>query len=92
MYKVLNKIISSIVSKARNTGSDGWRMDTTVDNGPPSPQLPPLQRRRLSSIKDAKKISQNHVKVCYHFYMVLFIKYFFIHKHMLLTFHSSWKA
>ncbi|KAG7305412.1 hypothetical protein JYU34_009481 [Plutella xylostella] len=57
-----HKILASIVSKARNTGSDGWRMDTTVDNGPPSPQLPPLQRRRLSSIKDAKKISQNHVK------------------------------
>ncbi|KAM3968218.1 uncharacterized protein ACR2FA_006755 isoform 2-T2 [Aphomia sociella] len=58
-----HKILASIVTKARgNVDSDGWRLDTTLDNGPPSPQLPPLQRRRLSSFKDAKKVSQNIVK------------------------------
>ncbi|KOB79480.1 Lobe protein [Operophtera brumata] len=33
-----------------------------AQSGPPSPQLPPLQRRRLSSIKDAKKLTHNFVK------------------------------
>ncbi|XP_013185573.2 uncharacterized protein LOC106131126 isoform X2 [Amyelois transitella] len=57
-----HKILASIISKAReNTISDGLRVDTSLDNGPPSPQLPPLQRRRLSSIKDAKKIPQSQV-------------------------------
>ncbi|KAL0883815.1 hypothetical protein ABMA27_015904 [Loxostege sticticalis] len=56
-----HKILASIVSKARssNVDSEGWKLDTSIDNGPPSPQLPPLQRRRLSSIKDAKKISHH---------------------------------
>ncbi|KAJ8726925.1 hypothetical protein PYW08_015322 [Mythimna loreyi] len=58
-----HKILASIISKARsNVDRDGWRIDTTIDNGPPSPHLPPLQRRRLSSFKDAKKVSQNIVK------------------------------
>ncbi|XP_059060036.1 uncharacterized protein LOC131853219 isoform X2 [Achroia grisella] len=59
-----HKILASIVCKARasTVDSDGWRVDTSLDNGPPSPQLPPLQRRRLSSFKDAKKVSQNIVK------------------------------
>lgn len=57
-----HKILASIISKARsNLNSDGW-LDTGMDNGPPSPQLPPLQRRRLSSFKDAKKHSQNIIK------------------------------
>ncbi|KPI91227.1 hypothetical protein RR46_14731 [Papilio xuthus] len=55
-----HKILSSIVSKARrNVENDNWRTDSSLDNGPPSPLLPPQQRRRLSSIKDAKKIPQN---------------------------------
>ncbi|XP_013138624.1 PREDICTED: uncharacterized protein LOC106103409 isoform X2 [Papilio polytes] len=55
-----HKILSSIVSKARrNVENDSWRTDSSLDNGPPSPLLPPQQRRRLSSIKDAKKIPQN---------------------------------
>ncbi|KAL0839478.1 hypothetical protein ABMA28_016187 [Loxostege sticticalis] len=56
-----HKILASIVSKARssNVDSEGWKLDTSIDNGPPSPQLPPLQRRRLSSIKDAKKLSHH---------------------------------
>ncbi|KAI5641969.1 hypothetical protein NE865_05968 [Phthorimaea operculella] len=45
-----HKILASIISKARHSSDS--------DNGPPSPQLPPLQRRRLSSIKDAKQITQ----------------------------------
>ncbi|XP_028156312.1 uncharacterized protein LOC114349917 [Ostrinia furnacalis] len=53
-----HKILASIISKAR-VDSDGRRHDASVDNGPPSPQLPPLQRRRLSSIKDAKKLSHH---------------------------------
>ncbi|KAH9646036.1 hypothetical protein HF086_017565 [Spodoptera exigua] len=56
-----HKILASIISKARNNG-DSWRIDSTLDNGPPSPHLPPLQRRRLSSFKDAKKVTQNYVK------------------------------
>ncbi|XP_063374758.1 uncharacterized protein LOC134662459 [Cydia amplana] len=58
-----HKILASIVSKTRDSlNGDGFRVDTSLDNGPPSPQLPPLQRRRLSSFKDAKKTSQNIVK------------------------------
>ncbi|CAH0668994.1 unnamed protein product [Spodoptera exigua] len=58
-----HKILASIISKARNNGDrDSWRIDSTLDNGPPSPHLPPLQRRRLSSFKDAKKVTQNYVK------------------------------
>ncbi|XP_049865341.1 uncharacterized protein LOC126366293 [Pectinophora gossypiella] len=54
-----HKILTSIISKARKSSeSEGWRIDAGLDNGPPSPQLPPLQRRRLSSFKDAKKLSQ----------------------------------
>ncbi|KAL4703397.1 hypothetical protein ACJJTC_011186 [Scirpophaga incertulas] len=54
-----HKILASIISKARgNVDNDGWKVDSSLDNGPPSPQLPPLQRRRLSSIKDAKKFNQ----------------------------------
>ncbi|KAJ0179267.1 hypothetical protein K1T71_004979 [Dendrolimus kikuchii] len=57
-----HKILASIINKARNNiENDGWKVDTSLDNGPPSPQLPPLQRRRLSSIKDAKK-AQNVIK------------------------------
>lgn len=49
-------ILASIINKARNNAdNDSCRDDPSLDNGPPSPQLPPLQRRRLSSIKDAKK-------------------------------------
>ncbi|XP_026491576.2 uncharacterized protein LOC113397449 [Vanessa tameamea] len=55
-----HKILSSIVSKSRNNSEkDNWTNNSTLDNGPPSPLLPPLQRRRLSSIKDAKKFNQN---------------------------------
>ncbi|CAG9791901.1 unnamed protein product [Diatraea saccharalis] len=55
-----HKILASIISKARNNvDNDGWQVDTSLDNGPPSPQVPPLQRRRLSSFKDAKKLLQN---------------------------------
>ncbi|XP_068627780.1 uncharacterized protein PRAS40 [Battus philenor] len=55
-----HKILSSIVSKTRrNVENDSWKIDSSLDNGPPSPLLPPQQRRRLSSIKDAKKIPQN---------------------------------
>ncbi|XP_061706092.1 uncharacterized protein LOC133517004 isoform X2 [Cydia pomonella] len=58
-----HKILASIVSKTRDSlNGDGFRVDTSLDNGPPSPQLPPLQRRRLSSFKDAKKNTQNIVK------------------------------
>ncbi|XP_026765196.2 uncharacterized protein LOC113523420 [Galleria mellonella] len=59
-----HKILASIVSKARTSAvdSEGWSVDTSIDNGPPSPQLPPLQRRRLSSFRDAKKVSQNNIK------------------------------
>ncbi|KAG6453784.1 hypothetical protein O3G_MSEX008330 [Manduca sexta] len=56
-----HKILASIISKAQNNGENDWRVDTSLDNGPPSPQLPPLQRRRLSSLKDAKK-AQNIIK------------------------------
>lgn len=60
-----HKILASIVSKARTSAvdSEGWSVDTSIDNGPPSPlPLPPLQRRRLSSFRDAKKVSQNNIK------------------------------
>ncbi|CAK1578256.1 unnamed protein product [Parnassius mnemosyne] len=58
-----HKILSSIVNKARrNIENDDCRMDSSNDNEPLSPLLPPQQRRRLSSIKDAKKISQNITK------------------------------
>ncbi|XP_075972803.1 proline-rich Akt substrate 40 kDa isoform X2 [Anticarsia gemmatalis] len=54
-----HKILASIISKARNNAErESWRTDAALDNGPPSPQLPPLQRRRLSSFKDAKKLQQ----------------------------------
>lgn len=55
-------IYFSIVTKAReDNDNDDLKIDTSLDNGPPSPLLPPQQRRRLSSIKDAKKIPQSHV-------------------------------
>lgn len=55
-----HKILASIVSKKRiNVEKDSWANNGSLDNGPPSPLLPPLQRRRLSSIKDAKKFNQN---------------------------------
>ncbi|XP_072941567.1 uncharacterized protein PRAS40 [Epargyreus clarus] len=58
-----HKILSSIVSKAQsNVDNDVWRPDSNVDNGPPSPLLPPQQRRRLSSLKDAKLLTQNAIK------------------------------
>lgn len=58
-----HKILASIINKARsNAERESCRTDITLDNGPPSPQLPPLQRRRLSSFKDAKKLQQNIVK------------------------------
>ncbi|VVD03402.1 unnamed protein product [Leptidea sinapis] len=58
-----HKILASIISKARsNVESDIWMDSTTNDNGPPSPLVPPLQRRRLSSLKDAKKYTNNLVK------------------------------
>ncbi|XP_053600489.1 uncharacterized protein LOC128669598 [Plodia interpunctella] len=57
-----HKILASIVTKAReDNDNDDLKIDTSLDNGPPSPLLPPQQRRRLSSIKDAKKIPQSHV-------------------------------
>lgn len=57
------QLFVSIINKARNNvENDGRKVDTSLDNGPPSPQLPPTQRRRLSSIKDAKK-GQNFIKV-----------------------------
>ena len=50
----------SAVSKARNNiEKDVWGNNASLENGPPSPLLPPLQRRRLSSIKDAKKFNQS---------------------------------
>ncbi|CAH4033513.1 unnamed protein product [Pieris brassicae] len=52
-----HKILSSIISKAQSNESEGWH--SSVVNGPPSPLAPPLQRRRLSSIKDSKKFSHN---------------------------------
>ncbi|KAI8440120.1 hypothetical protein MSG28_001527 [Choristoneura fumiferana] len=58
-----HKILSSFVSKpCGNPSGDGFRVDPSLDNGPPSPQLPPLQRRRLSSFKDAKKMPQPIIK------------------------------
>ncbi|XP_026747036.1 uncharacterized protein LOC113508290 isoform X2 [Trichoplusia ni] len=58
-----HKILASIISKARNNVErDSWRNDANIDNGPPSPHLPPLQRRRLSSFQDAKKVTHSNVK------------------------------
>ncbi|CAH2979513.1 unnamed protein product [Chilo suppressalis] len=58
-----HKILASIINKAQsNVDNNGWQADTSLDNGPPSPQIPPLQRRRLSSFKDAKKLAQNIIK------------------------------
>ncbi|CAH2091867.1 unnamed protein product [Euphydryas editha] len=55
-----HKILASIVNKKRsNVEKDSWANNGSLDNGPPSPLLPPLQRRRLSSIKDEKKFNQN---------------------------------
>ncbi|XP_038213193.1 uncharacterized protein LOC119833283 [Zerene cesonia] len=55
-----HKILSSIISKTRNNAdNEGWMNNNSVDNGPPSPLAPPLQRRRLSSLKDAKKFTHN---------------------------------
>lgn len=65
MFTLFTLIMSycSVISKARsNIEKDVWANNANIDNGPPSPLLPPLQRRRLSSIKDAKKFNQN-VKV-----------------------------
>ncbi|CAK1551715.1 unnamed protein product [Leptosia nina] len=57
-----HKVLASIINKARtNTENDGW-VNNNIDNGPPSPLAPPLQRRRLSSLKDAKKFTHNVVK------------------------------
>lgn len=57
-----HKILSGIVTKAQsNLDIDGWKTNANTDKGPTSPQLPPLQRRRLSSFKDAKKYQQNKV-------------------------------
>lgn len=56
-----HKTLASIINKARSGSECEWRVDTSLDNGPPSPQLPPLQRRRLSSFKDVKK-AQNIFK------------------------------
>lgn len=56
-----HKTLASIINKARSDSECEWRVDTSLDNGPPSPQLPPLQRRRLSSFKDVKK-AQNIFK------------------------------
>ncbi|XP_034825481.1 uncharacterized protein PRAS40 isoform X2 [Maniola hyperantus] len=54
-----HKILSSIISKAQsNIEKDNWA-NSNFTSGPPSPLIPPLQRRRLSSLKDAKKFTQN---------------------------------
>ncbi|CAB3224985.1 unnamed protein product [Arctia plantaginis] len=58
-----HKILASIINKACSTAErENLRVDTTLDNGPPSPQHPPVLRRRLSSFKDAKKLPQNTIK------------------------------
>lgn len=58
-----------------NLGTDGWTNDMGTDKGPLSPQLPPLQRRRLSSFKDAKKYQQTNVKVLLPFFSQLYFQY-----------------
>lgn len=58
-----HKMLASIVSKARNNAErESWRTDAMLDNRPTSPHLPPPQRRRLSSLKDTKKVQQSIVK------------------------------
>ncbi|CAH2268186.1 jg8193 [Pararge aegeria aegeria] len=54
-----HKILSSIISKAQsNIEKENWANNSNFASGPPSPLVPPLQRRRLSSLKDAKKFTQ----------------------------------
>ncbi|GBP43427.1 hypothetical protein EVAR_33955_1 [Eumeta japonica] len=54
-----HKILASIVNRTRDRHDGDWK---NTENGPLSPQLLPSQRRRLSSIKDAKKINQHITK------------------------------
>ncbi|XP_041972685.1 uncharacterized protein LOC121728582 [Aricia agestis] len=53
-----HKILSSILSRSNsNVDNDNWTNYSNVDNGPPT-LLNSIQRRRLSSIKDSRKIPQ----------------------------------
>ncbi|CAH2268187.1 jg8193 [Pararge aegeria aegeria] len=68
-----HKILSSIISKAQsNIEKENWANNSNFASGPPSPLVPPLQRRRLSSLKDAKKFTQKEL-----FCIVYFAKSFF---------------